>query len=362
MSVLFVANNPYSAARWAGMQWLAAAARRYDENVYYMAVVGHPLRFLRSWGALIENLSHFNEVRGFQRAKYGVWSARAAVMRRRTLGKQDAVGTQEMRDALFVASPGIGIVVYESGWPLLCFDSLSRMLPGARHVYRVSDSVPLFFRSKAVREAEQLVMREADLVSVPSTRLARELEPSGARIAVHHHGVPNEVLEANYTVRSPYSERGVNVVVMGGTLFDEEAVVNLSQALGESGMVHIFGPRTVGGHKNIRNYGSLPLDSIVPYLCHASAGVAPYRLRSGCEYIAESSNKILIYKAVGLPVIAPRWLGLPAAENHLIYDNADDASWENIKTFLMRDRYPQERRVRAGQGRDWLEVWRDIST
>jgi 2-beta-glucuronyltransferase len=55
--------------------------------------------------------------------------------------------------------------------------------------------------------------------------------------------------------------------------------------------------------QNVLVYPEMKFQDTLPYLKHATIGVAPYRAGVGVEYLAESSLKLAQYEYLGLPAV-----------------------------------------------------------
>jgi 2-beta-glucuronyltransferase len=69
---------------------------------------------------------------------------------------------------------------------------------------------------------------------------------------------------------------------------------------------HIFGAGWTGElPANVMVHGERDFATIVPYIVHASFGIAPYRLTESEVYLAESSLKLSQYSYCRLPILLP---------------------------------------------------------
>lgn len=194
------------------------------------------------------------------------------------------------------------VVVIESGTPLSFFDYVKRANPRARTLYFCRDLLQTVGAAPILREIEARAMARFDAVCVPSKRL-RDMLPPGGRVRVIPQGVDASLFDAPHP--SPYPAGSLNAVSVGDMLFDEGSVSAMALAVPEV-TFHVFGAGWTGElPANVMVHGERDFTEIVPYIVHASFGVAPYRLTKSEVYLAESSLKLAQYSYCRLPILLP---------------------------------------------------------
>jgi 2-beta-glucuronyltransferase len=77
---------------------------------------------------------------------------------------------------------------------------------------------------------------------------------------------------------------------------------------------------------NLILHGEQTYDTTVAHIRHADIGLALYRDVPGVEYQTAQSNRILLYRHFGLPIIGPARLCDPGVPSIIGYDPQDPVS------------------------------------
>ena len=198
---------------------------------------------------------------------------------------------------------GSELVIVESGYALFYAGELMRQLPSARFVYRMSDDIELFFKSPELHEEEEKISGNFHLISIPSHRLAAKKALGGSNVTVQPHGVPRSIVGVVKEPSRGSKEKKKNIAVLGGTLGDQW-VINAIAARGDC-LLHVFSKLKPNMSRNVRYYGEVELEEAVPTLRECDIGLCHYKKIAGSEYLAETSNKTLIYTVLGLAIVLP---------------------------------------------------------
>jgi 2-beta-glucuronyltransferase len=70
-------------------------------------------------------------------------------------------------------------------------------------------------------------------------------------------------------------------------------------------------------------HGEKPFADTLAYIQHADIGLAPFQNKPGVEYQLTNSNRILLYRHFGLPILVPERLATPEMPS-LISSSAPD--------------------------------------
>lgn len=224
-----------------------------------------------------------------------------------------------LRQALRAAD----LVICESGAPVLLAPLLSRHAAKAARIYRVNDDIRLLNAPDAVLRAERQTPAHFTRVSTASPLLA-------ARFAAHPNvtidpmGVPHHLLRDPGP--SPYIDRRArrHAVCAGTTQLDLAALERIARAkpawridvLGRTGVMRPALP-------NLHFHGEVPFDRMLAFVAHADIGLAPYLDRPGVEYQSSNSNRVLLYRFYGLPILGPDRLCAGAGPSVFSYDQID---------------------------------------
>lgn len=233
------------------------------------------------------------------------------------------------------------LLVVESGSALCFFDEIRRLNAHARTLYFCRDLLQTVGAAPALQEMERKAIPRFDRICVPSHQLGEKL-PAGGRVRFVPQGVDKRLFDRPYL--NPYQPGSRNAVSVGNMLFDERAVAAMAKAAPDV-MFHIFGTAWKGAPlPNVIIYGERAFDSIVPYICHADIGLAPYRLTEGEAYLSESSLKLPQYSYCRLPILLPDMVPFRRA-NAIPYRLDGETDWRGkIDTALAMPRDGQLRR------------------
>ncbi|MEP6546697.1 MAG: hypothetical protein ABJD53_04470 [Gammaproteobacteria bacterium] len=195
------------------------------------------------------------------------------------------------------------VVGIESGLPLIAFDLVKRLNPGARVVYLCSDSLDTIGCSAYLKEELQHAAKAFDVIRIPSPLLAPDFPP-GSRLRVIAQGM--DEMPARNERPSPFAG-GINVVSIGSMLFDRSFFESAAPAFPELTFHIIGGGKNASGLSapNIRLYGEMPFEETVAFIEYADVGIAPYDGDKVSAYLVDTSMKLLQYEAYGLPAVCP---------------------------------------------------------
>ncbi|HEY7231039.1 MAG TPA: hypothetical protein VH558_11770 [Pseudolabrys sp.] len=104
---------------------------------------------------------------------------------------------------------------------------------------------------------------------------------------------------------SPYVAGKKTAVSVGSMLFDR-TFFTIAGKVFPHVEFHVIGCGTkFEAPPNVRIYPEMKFKDTLPYIKHATVGIAAYRSAPGAEYLAESSLKLAQYEYFGLPALCP---------------------------------------------------------
>lgn len=223
---------------------------------------------------------------------------------------------------------GADLVVIESGPPVMLAPVVRRMAPTAAMVYRVSDDVRVLGLPHFLARAELEYAPLFDRVSMASKLLARRfshlenlrIDPVGVAKALLDSPLPDPFANA------PRARR--EAVCSGTTQFDEESM-RLMAKLRPEWNFHIIGrlqKEPDDAPDNLIFHGELPFNDAAAYVKHADIGLAPYLDKPGVEYQTAQSNRMILYRYFGQPMIGPESLCDPEVPSLIGYRTGSEAS------------------------------------
>lgn len=211
------------------------------------------------------------------------------------------------------------LVLVESGAPIMLAPLARRLAPKARLIYRVNDDMrllglPYFLPLLETRHASIF-----DRISTASPHLARRFNGL-AQVTIDPMGIPHARLQ---TTADPYASRAHKEVVCAGTTqLDIAAIMRIAKARPDWRM-HVIGRlKSPPPHlPNLNFLGEQDFDTTLAHIAHADIGLAPYIDAPGIEYQTSNSNRILLYRHFGLPILGPDKLCHPSVPSIIGYSD-----------------------------------------
>ncbi|WP_242154740.1 hypothetical protein [Sphingomonas sp. BAUL-RG-20F-R05-02] len=193
-------------------------------------------------------------------------------------------------------------VVVESSVAAIFIPRIRKLSPNAKIIYYATDRLDTVGTHPTVQR--QLISNAALLhhVSLRSAKMASDFQWAADRLYLAEFGIHPQDFEG--IGPSPYSSRPT-VVSVGSMLFDRQFFEKMP-ALFPDIDFHVIGcGEQISTAGNLYIYDEMPFKETLPYVKHATVGVAPYRAAPGVEYLADSSLKLAQYELFGLPAICP---------------------------------------------------------
>lgn len=230
-----------------------------------------------------------------------------------------------MPKSLLMGISDADIFIVENGAGLLVIPALAKKFPNAKFIYNVCDRIDTLGYHPIILDSEKKALKDIDLIRVPAEVMKADY---GNACNIEHipHGLQKSIFDSE--TQTPY-DTDVNAVCVGDMLFDRSAVSTLAKN-NPNIMFHLFGKNAVleNNFPNVISHGEKPFDEIVPYIKHATVGLAPYRPAISADYLSQSSMKMIQYTYCRLPIIAPGFAA--SGRPHVIgYDPDDETTIVN---------------------------------
>ncbi|WP_330646975.1 hypothetical protein RPE78_15395 (plasmid) [Thioclava litoralis] len=197
------------------------------------------------------------------------------------------------------------LVLIESGPPILLADIAKKHAPHAKFVYRASDDCKSLGLPRTVLQAELEKAPLFDRISMAGPQIAARFHDF-AQTRIDPIGVPRAVLEQ--PMASPFTgQRGCQAVCAGTTQIDLASASLMAEARPDW-TFHILGRiarKPDDLPTNLVLHGEVSYETSVSYIRYADIGLALYRDLPGIEYQAHHSNRMLLYRYFGLPILGP---------------------------------------------------------
>lgn len=241
------------------------------------------------------------------------------------------------------------VIILESGVAPIFFDLIKKLNPRAKTLYRASDALDTIDAADYIRNTFARIAKEIDTIVMPSKALADSM-PSTHNLAFVPQGIDHSVNEkAN---PSPYGE-GIHAVSVGSMLFDPQFFILAGKRFPHIHF-HIIGscqPRHPEYGENISVYGEMPFDKTLPYIKHATLGIAPYASVNLPAYLRDTSLKLTQYEFFGLPAICPHFIAADYP-TRFGYDIGDENSIAQAISRALNPPQPLTKRTVL----DWAQV------
>lgn len=241
------------------------------------------------------------------------------------------------RQKLHSALRKADVVICESGPPILLAQMLKDCAPHADRIYRVNDDIRLLNVAPGLIRQEQSLSQSFTRISTASPVLAKRFTRH-PNLTIDPMGIPHEYVDRLRP--SPFCKTsGRKVAVCAGTTqMDYEAVTKL---VNEKPLwdIHIFGrhkasPPTAS---NLTWHGEQDYETTLASVSHADIGLAPYVDSAGIEYQSTNSNRMLLYRHFGLPILGPARLCRDDMPNIFEYNDLRKIEYANRKPERIPD-------------------------
>jgi 2-beta-glucuronyltransferase len=193
-------------------------------------------------------------------------------------------------------------IVVESGLGAVLLKRARSLNRGAKLIYYASDNLDAIGAHPFVQRCLDQSGGLVDHVCVASAKMASHFRSIAGRVYVVPHGINPE--DFTDTSPSPYAD-GLNAVSVGSGLFDERFFLEAAPAC-PNVQFHVIGAgRHIAPVQNMRVYGEMKFKETLPFIAHASFGIAPYRAEAMAGYVCDTSMKLMQYEFVGIPAVCP---------------------------------------------------------
>ena len=200
---------------------------------------------------------------------------------------------------------GADYLIIEAGIPAIYLRRLRRLNPTAKIICYCTDRPDVVGTHPFVR---QKLIEDQHLVDYFVLR--------SRAMADYFSFVPGRLYYAGYGINrgefegigpSPYRNGGKTAVSVGSMLFDESFFDVAAPAFRDL-QFHVIGADAeVEAAPNLHTHPEMPYADTLPFVKHASIGVAPYRPAPGGEYLADSSLKLAQFEYFGMPAVCPHF-------------------------------------------------------
>jgi 2-beta-glucuronyltransferase len=198
---------------------------------------------------------------------------------------------------------GADYVVVEASVASILLRRIRRLNPDARIIYYATDRLETVGAHPYV---QQRLAQDAGLihhVSMRSWLMAPDFPWASDRLTRIGFGIDSRDFAS--IGPSPYPEGSRNAISVGSMLFDESFFHSAAAAFPDV-TFHVIGcGRRFSAAANVVVHDEMPFRETLPYIAHATIGVAPYLDAPGVEYLSETSLKLAQFEYFGVPAVCP---------------------------------------------------------
>ncbi len=200
-------------------------------------------------------------------------------------------------DAIMSAADDI---IIESSVAAVFVRRLRRLNPRGRIIYFATDRLDTHGAHPAVQAELVAVADQIDHFALRARALASEF--GFARDRLYHAEFGIHAPDFANVGASPYTAK-LNAVSVGNGLFDADFYKRVAPHFPQVEF-HLIGtgPR-FEAPPNVHLHPEMPFRDTLPWLAHATIGLAPYVYAVGADYVAESSLKLAQFEYLGLPAV-----------------------------------------------------------
>ncbi|CAA9526788.1 MAG: Xanthan biosynthesis glucuronosyltransferase GumK [uncultured Sphingomonas sp.] len=196
-------------------------------------------------------------------------------------------------------------IVFEAGVPGIYLRRLRRLNPAAKIICYCTDRPDTVgshpFVGRRLMEDQQLV----DHFILRSSMMADYF--GFARGRLYRTGFGIHEPEFENIGPSPYAVGSQAAVSVGSMLFDETFFDVAAPAFPDL-QVHVIGSGAdLQPAPNLRVHPEMPFADTLPFVKHASIGIAPYRPAPAANYLADTSLKLAQFEYFGIPAVCPHF-------------------------------------------------------
>lgn len=203
-------------------------------------------------------------------------------------------------DAIFRAADD---VVLEASVAAILMRRIKRINPAVRIIYYATDRLDTVGAHPFIRQRLEADAALVDHVCLRSPRMAPDFQWAMGKLYRAEFGIePRDFADIG---PSPYLPGRKTAVSVGSMLFDADFFQRAAARFPDVDF-HVIGcGTTFEAPANVHIHAEMKFVDTLPYVKHATVGIAPYLPAPGVEYLADSSLKMAQYEYFALPAVCP---------------------------------------------------------
>lgn len=305
--VIISGTHDYRMARRAGIQAIADALVRSSHDVSFLSLRFSLLSLIKgdSRNALWSRANKFerhNQINCYlwrtalhPFATHNRWLDATLA---RTFSLYGRIPNRAIDETIRSAS----FVIVESGLGVMLLRRVRALNPTATVIYRASDQLDTVDSHPAVQTELEKCIDCIDHVIL----VAEKMAPGFAWASGRTYLVPPGIHPPDFAAigPNPYAS-DLNAVSVGAMLFDADFFTHAAARFPQVEFHVIGSGKHFDAPKNVRQYPEMPFKDTLPFVKHATFGIAPYLHSAGAEYLSQSSLKLMQYEYLGIPAVCP---------------------------------------------------------
>lgn len=306
--IVLISDHDYRTARRANMHPIADALVRLGHDVTFISVRFSALTRLKGGDSRSFLWERANKPELSNNVRCYLWKTpfHPINLNNRVLNALSAplyrlygrMPCQFLDDALRSAAH----VIVESGLGVVLLRRARALNHAVKIAYLASDDLATVGVHPCVQDELAKAARVINFACVPSRRMAPGFDWAGERLFFVPHGFQHADFAA--PCPNPYKSE-LNAVSVGSMLFDAGFFQAAAERFPDI-RFHVIG----AGLKfdalgNVIQHAEMKFAETLPYIRHATFGIAPYRPSGQCDYISDTSMKLMQYEHCGIPAVCP---------------------------------------------------------
>jgi 2-beta-glucuronyltransferase len=196
-----------------------------------------------------------------------------------------------------------GYIILESSVAAIFIRRIKKINPSVKIIYYATDRLDTVGAHPIIRER---LVGDSNLihhVCLRSPKMISDFGWAAGKLYRAEFGV--DINELSNVGESPYQAGRQSAISVGSMLFDQTFFQMAAVKFPEVDF-HVIGcGTTFDAPNNVIVHPEMEFTKTLPYVKHATIGIAPYRAAPGVEYLAESSLKLAQYEYFALPAVCP---------------------------------------------------------
>jgi len=238
------------------------------------------------------------------RTPFHPFTSGSALARNAMVPMHDLYGRWPNRqvDQMIVAAD---VIIVESGLGVAMAPRIRDLNPSARLIYRGADTLDTIGAHPHLQALLQRYCSEFDYFCLLGRKMASQF--AWARDRTFYVGQALDPHDFEIADNSPYDGLGPVAVSVGSMLFDADFFAVAAPLFPKVHFVVIGCGQAMAPAPNVTVLPEMKFRSTIPFIAHATIGLAPYRDTVSVAYLAESSLKLIQYAHLRKPAVCPHF-------------------------------------------------------